>query len=409
MFVNSDARVPVKLFDVHACSTATFKFQLPDQTTITERMRCLDFPFPGKCYFYFFNKGDQGSSPTPGTMYTNKLGVNFWGAGSKNYTWINKYNAVGIGGLAGKKSPCPNIFDGINSAGLSGGGNTLLEDNNQNPETTNLQALAVSNYTQYILTTCATIEDVVEATENHCIYESTMDDISVDGNPMAFPKLHFLFATQNDSVVVEFVDGNAKTYTESDPVSPSIGVMTNDPVYPSMLDQFKATTANASPVVPATMEINGQVLNTNMTSSGLNVIPWGYSSVNRFNMLGTLKRFMDDQVPNVAAADQMIWKLVNPIWTPRGLETVQMGSKFVGGQTYWAVTYNLKTCDISWKTALNETIQKIAFDSISFAPGAQLEPTPLFTEEEDEYYTDKAKRMMEVYKEHHSAVPTTTA
>lgn len=109
--------------------------------------------------------------------------------------WTSKYGSVTFNGL-GREFP----YGGMNEVGLVVDIMWLHET--QYPQVDSRKEIGALQWGQYLLDTCSTVDEVV----------ASLEKTRISQNEIA--KVHFLIADrENNTLVVDFVDGEAKTYT----------------------------------------------------------------------------------------------------------------------------------------------------------------------------------------------------
>lgn len=182
----------------------------PDGMVITGRS--MDWP-------YSFNSH----------LYAIPRGLTQDGAGGINsLTWTSKYGAIQVAGTTVPGGPVDAVFDGMNETGLVANLLYLAESDFGPPPTDNRPRLSFAAWGQYVLTSFATVNEVVEAFSNPSIY---IVPINFGPNGMARPTVHLSVSdASGDSAIFEYLNGKVVVHHGR-----QYQVMTNSPTYDKQL------------------------------------------------------------------------------------------------------------------------------------------------------------------------------
>ena len=162
--------------DVEACTT--FCLDTPNGPIFGAN---LDLFIPGDGLVFINHRGVAKTSFGPGTT-----GV--------AASWVSKYGSVTFN-VAGREM----AFGGMNEAGLVVGSMELLKS--EFPEPDERPPFPIGFWAQYVLDTCATVEEAIQVDSKVRIQDEA-------------PPNHFLIADANGNcAAVEWVDGECVTYT----------------------------------------------------------------------------------------------------------------------------------------------------------------------------------------------------
>lgn len=174
-------------------------------------------------------------------LYTMPKGVERTGLVDENpLSWTSKYGSV-----VSTVWDCASA-DGLNDAGLNA--NLLyLAEAKYGERDPSRQGLSIALWVQYLLDTCATVAEAVDATKSVQIQpiELVHKGVKVDA------PLHLSLADESgDSAVIEVLDGETVIHH-----GPEYTVMTNSPVYDEQLVLLKQYEGlGGSKPIPGTME-----------------------------------------------------------------------------------------------------------------------------------------------------------
>lgn len=226
-----------------------------------------------------FNRITEGSNIT----YVPK-GKSFYGAGTsiehniiESSRFESMYGAVGTGSLL---IPCtPVLYEGINEKGLMGGQLYYRCFAHYASETVaGTIPLQAAFAVTYLLTTCATVEDVVTAVQT----KVTIIDMPILGT---VPTVHWAFTDRTGEVVIIEPDKTGITIYRN-----TMGVMTNSPSYSwhrtNLLNYFNIRNLDYDE-----LDINGDKLTQCFSGNGAHGLPGDCSSTSRFIRLSFLKKY----------------------------------------------------------------------------------------------------------------------
>ncbi|OKH83148.1 hypothetical protein EB75_10435 [Mycobacterium sp. ST-F2] len=182
----------------------------PDGMVITGRS--MDWP-------YSFNSH----------LYAIPRGLTQDGAGGVNsLAWTARYGAVQVAGTTNPSGPIDGVFDGMNETGLVANLLYLGEADFGPAPTDNRPRLSVTGWVQYVLTSFATVDEVVDAFTNPAIYIAPLK-FGPHGDEPSVVHLSVSDAT-GDSAVIEYLGGKPVIHHGR-----QYQVMTNSPTYDQQL------------------------------------------------------------------------------------------------------------------------------------------------------------------------------
>ncbi|MDR3659022.1 MAG: linear amide C-N hydrolase [Mycobacterium sp.] len=191
-----------------ACSRVTWLG--PNGAVITGRS--MDWP-------YSFNSH----------LYVIPRGLTQDGAGGVNsLSWTSKYGTVEVAGTTNPTGPIDGVFDGMNQTGLVANLLYLGEADFGPAPADNRPRLSVTAWVQYVLTSFATVNEVVDAFTNPSIYLAPVKFGPHDDEPSV---VHLSVSdASGDSAVIEYLGGKPVIHHGR-----QYQVMTNSPTYDEQL------------------------------------------------------------------------------------------------------------------------------------------------------------------------------
>jgi choloylglycine hydrolase len=343
------------------CSNAAVKFEIDGQI-ICKRARTMDYICPLVTHYIASNRDQSYSSYAPGEDYGG-----YYSNGEEGFCWDGEYGYVGMSAL-GKS----NIADGMNEVGFSGGALTLNVTQYQTvPEGDNQLALSAEDIFKYLFSTCKTVEEAKENLNKVYTWRCTLDN----RENLAMPLLHFaVHDAQGGNGAVEYVNGNLNFYDKT------VGVLTNDPVYPSQHDALQNYVTFTS-LYGTSMTVNDVVVQGNYVGNCSVGMPGSTSPMDRFARLSLHIVQMQSPKDKIDATTRM-WNLIYNVWAQPGSETFPLNGRLVEGYTRWAVNMDLTDKTIETITDRNRVPQKIDLKEIDFSPGTSHESIPIYSIED---------------------------
>ncbi len=243
---------------------------------------------------------------------TDRHGV----AGRGGLEWEAKYAVVAANALG-----LTMAVDGVNERGLVFGALNFPASASylDVPDEEQADSIASFEVGAYLLTTCASVDDVRRA----------LDRVPVQGVKLAVygghvPPLHYtVHDADGGSIVIEFTDKKLHVY--DNPTS----VMTNEPPFPMQLQnlsQYQYVTNHA----PAPIEVNGLHLAAPSSGDGVNGLPAGFLATSRFVRAFWFRQFA---LPfeNPADGVQVARHILNQFDIPPGAVMTSPGGTGEGG------------------------------------------------------------------------------
>ena len=191
-----------------ACSRVTWLG--PNGMVITGRS--MDWPYSFHSHLYAVPAG----STQDGSGGVNSL------------TWTRKYGAIEVAGTSDPNGPIDGVFDGMNTEGLVANLLYLGESDFGPAPNDNRPRLSFTGWVDYVLTSYATVNEVVDAFTDPSIY---IVPINFGPNAAAHPTVHLSVTdASGDSAIIEYLDGKPVIHHGR-----QYQVMTNSPTYDQQL------------------------------------------------------------------------------------------------------------------------------------------------------------------------------
>lgn len=299
-----------------------------------------------------FNRIAQGSSVT----YVPK-GKIFYGAGTsiednviEGSKFESLYGAVGTGSLL---IPCtPVLYEGINEKGLMGGQLYYRCFAHYASETAaGTIPLQAAFTVTYLLTQCASVEEVVEAIQK----KVTVIDMPILGT---LPTIHWAFSDRTGETVIIEPDKTGMTIYRN-----SMGVMTNSPSYSwhrqNLLNYFNIRNLDYDE-----LEINGDRLEQCFSGNGAHGLPGDCTSPSRFIRLSFLKKYGikgKNEEEGIVNLLHLFQNVAFPLGMVEVTEDVGESKYNTGVIPYDYTVYTSAMCSESlkfyWITYENQTVQ----------------------------------------------------
>ena len=241
------------------------------------------------------------------------------------------------------------IAEGINEAGLSAGlfffpryGSYEAYESVDNALT-----LADLQVVQWMLTQCATIDEVMEAVKHVRIV--ALEKTSV---------VHWRIGEPSGrQVVMEIVEGKVGFYENE------VGVITNAPGYTWQVTNLE-NYVNLRPGSAQSYKLGGVTLEPNGGSTAMHGLPGDFTPPSRFVRAAF---FRNTEPTRATGLDTVLeaFHLLNNFDVPIAIENPAEHN--LPSATQWTSAIDLSSRTIYYKTAYNSTIRSIALDNIDFA------------------------------------------
>ena len=241
------------------------------------------------------------------------------------------------------------IAEGINEAGLSAGlfffpryGSYESYESVDNART-----LADLQVVQWMLTQCATIEEVMEAVKRVRIV--ALEKTAV---------VHWRIGEPSGrQVVMEIVGGEVNFYENT------VGVLTNAPGYEWQVTNLE-NYVNLRPGSAQSYQLGGVTLEPNGGSTAMLGLPGDFTPPSRFVRAAFFRNTAPQRATGVDTVLEA-FHLLNNFDVPIAIENPTEHN--LPSATQWTSAIDLTSRTVYYKTAYNSTIRSIALDNIDFA------------------------------------------
>lgn len=194
--------------DATACSRVTWLG--PEGLVITGRS--MDWPYAFNSHLYVVPRGLEQDAA----------------GGVNSLHWVTKYGAVVTAGSLNLGGPIDGVFDGLNEKGLAANLLYLGETDFGALEATQRPRLSFAAWTQYLLTSFATVAEVVDAFAGDPIQ---IVPVSFGPGGAAHATVHMAISdASGDSAVIEYLRGHIVIHHGRE-----YQVMTNSPTFAEQL------------------------------------------------------------------------------------------------------------------------------------------------------------------------------
>ncbi|MFO0889903.1 MAG: linear amide C-N hydrolase [Isosphaeraceae bacterium] len=298
-----------------ACSRVTWLG--PDGLVVTGRS--MDWPYAFNTHFYIYPRGTR-----------------FDGAGGPNTLhWTSKYGTVVLAGTTDPAGPIDGVFDGMNERGMAANLLYLAETDFGPAPAGDKPRVSFSAWTQYVLSSYATVAEVVKAFETDPVY---IVPVHFGPGRKAAPTVHLAVSDPSgDSAVVEYLAGKPVIHHGR-----QYQVMTNSPTYGRQL-----------------------ALNAYWRGrDGSNTLPGSHQSDDRFvrasYYLGRLPQTRD--VRQAVAGVLSVMRNVSVPWQEADKEHPNLAP------TFWRSVLDQKNLLYYFESTLSPNIVWVDLSNIDFAP-----------------------------------------
>ncbi len=292
---------------------------------------------------------DLGSKVTifPKNMKYEAVGPN----NSRGLSWEGKYGIVGLNGFGQDV-----VTDGINEAGLYFGalylpGFSKYQEVPSGKESESMTQMY--DIGKYILSTCATIEDVKAAVEKVLVWGAILPGMT------EIMGLHFAIHDQNgNSCVIEYPDGTLHIHDNP------LGVLTNSPTFDWHLlniRNFVNLTANNIP----DLDLKGDTVKAIGQGSGMIGLPGDFTPPSRFVRAVALTQ---SALPTDTAEKGAIlaFHILDSFDITLGLVRGKEGDKETYENTQWSSVADLKNKYYFVRYYNNPAVLRVDLSKINF-------------------------------------------
>ena len=256
------------------------------------------------------------------------------------------------------------IAEGINEAGLSAGLFFFPRYGSYEAyeSVDNLRTLADLQVVQWILTQCATIDEVKEAVERVRI-------VALEKTAVVHWRIGDPTGRQ---VVMEIVDGKVGFYENE------VGVITNAPGYIWQVTNLE-NYVNLRPGSAQSYQLGGVTLEPNGGSTAMHGLPGDFTPPSRFVRAAFFRNTAPQRATGVDTVLEA-FHLLNNFDVPIAIENPSEHN--LPSATQWTSAIDLSSRTVYYKTAYNSTIRSISLANIDFAK-VKYASYPLDTEQRE--------------------------
>lgn len=299
--------------------------------------------------------------PLPADVIAVPAGHEYTGTapdGSPGKQWISEYDMAGANALGE-----PHIIDGINTEGLTVGLFYFAHYVGYEEPQTYDNALAPWEFTTWMLSTCATVQDVRESLDQVDVCAVSEADFgTIVGEADFIPPAHYLVMdAAGDCIVIEHIEGRPMVYDNP------LGVITNDPAFDWHLTNLN-NYVNLSPVNAEPFEMEGMTISPLGLGSGLLGIPGDFTPPSRFVQAA----FFSWATPAAQSAREAVlqtFHLLNQFDIPLGASQ-RRGADQEGNPifdtTLWSTVSDLSNCRYYFRTYKNSRIKMLDLNTVDF-------------------------------------------
>lgn len=280
--------------------------------------------------------------------------------GTAGATWKATYGTIGFDALGEQY-----LVDGMNEKGLSV--NVFYHPGFADyPPTDAAEASASigpADVCQYLLTTCATVEDVKRALE-------TVQVVSVVEPTLGIaPPLHLMVTEPSGkAIVIEFCDQEVQVYDAP------LGCITNAPEYPWHLTNLR-NYLNLSPVALPTKRLEEMDFTPLGVGTGMTGLPGDFTPPSRFVRAVA---FTQTARPTTNGQEtlQEAFRILDNFNLPLGPEAAQT-MKGMRSSTLWTTAYDTKNLVLQYHTMFNRRVRQVDLKQIDFSKGDSVVFAPM--------------------------------
>lgn len=270
-------------------------------------------------------------------LYAIPRGLVQEGSGGVNsLTWTAKYGAIEVAGVTDPGGPIDAVMDGMNEAGLVANLLYLAEAEFGPAPDDDRPRLSFAGWVQYVLTSFATVDEVVEAMTSRSIYI-----VPINFGPHgAAPTVHLSVSdASGDSAIFEYLDGEVVVHHGR-----QYQVMTNSPTYDKQL------------------ALNAQWENRDRSKE----LPGSIQSADRF----VRASYFLSQLPPTTDERQAVagvLSVIRNVSVPWGVEDPQRPNL---SPTYWRTVADSTSKVYYFESTLSPDIVWVNLNAVNLSPGS---------------------------------------
>lgn len=299
--------------------------------------RTMEWAYEMDWKILFYPKGSPYQLTSPAESKTKPVDM------------ISKYAIIGIG--TGLENDA--MLEGQNSVGLGISGNFLPGFTEyQNVTHKDKHALSVLEFTRFVLSNYATVEEVKKDLPKYKVWAPDLQNLPVK------PTIHFLISDKTGAnIVIEFINGEMKIFDKS------IGVMTNSPTYDWHLTNVRNYVNLSNTGATSRQSSLGDVTSFGQGVGGIG-LPGDYTPPSRF-IKTTFLAYYSDKANNSAEAISEVDHILNAVDIPKGATAaVDKGTRY-SDYTQWLAIKDLTNNQLYFGDYDHRTnFIKIDFDSL---------------------------------------------
>lgn len=243
-----------------------------------------------------------------------------------HYRWTGKYGFVGMSIWDIK-----NANDGMNTEGLTT--SAMWLPSTRYPEYDEKKGLAVDYFTDWVLSSFATCQEVKDALLSREVVVTGSN--LFQGMPLHFP-VHDAFG---NSIVIEFIDGHTRIRDNND-----VGVLTNDPPFEWHLENLRNYVGITPWDVSPAMQFGNYSVHQTGHGSGFARLPGSPTPPDRFVRAAMMTHYSYPG-KDLDSTTNLAWHILNTVDIPIGINRFHPpGKDCKTHEDYpqWAVVADLK-------------------------------------------------------------------
>ncbi|NET44055.1 choloylglycine hydrolase family protein [Okeania sp. SIO2B3] len=277
--------------------------------------------------------------------------------------WTGKYGVVGLDGLEK-----PIILDGINEKGLAAGlfyHPGFAEYIDYDPTIAD-KSMAPTDVGNYLLSTCATVDDVREAINSIVV-------VNVVEPALGIPAPAHLMVSDpsGEQIVIEWSQGKPKIFDAE------LGVITNAPTYDWHITNLR-NYVNISPVALPDQEIGSIDFSPLGGGSGMIGLPGDFTPPSRFIRAVAFSQTARETTDGPETMYELFRILDNfnvPLGASEGNDDIDTSG--MRSSTQWTTAHDITNKVIYYHTQNNRQVRKVDVGSLDFESISDIQTFPL--------------------------------
>ncbi len=279
--------------------------------------------------------------------------------------WTGKYGIVGLDGLEK-----PMILDGINEKGLAAGlfyHPGFAEYIDYDPTIAD-KSMAPTDVGNYLLSTCATVDDVREAINSIVV-------VNVVEPALGMPAPAHLMVSDpsGEQIVIEWLEGKPQIFDAE------LGVITNAPTYDWHITNLR-NYVNISAVALPDQEIGSIDFSPLGGGSGMIGLPGDFTPPSRFIRAVAFSQTARETTDGLETMYELFRILDNfnvPLGAAEGSDDDDIDTSVMRSSTQWTTAHDLTNKVIYYHTQNNRQVRKIDVGSLDFETIGDVQTFPL--------------------------------